>query len=55
MNECWQSGPVGPQVRPSVGDSGKAALGGRFADRERRYLVVNGQAAFGYECGDSCR
>jgi len=46
MNECWQSGPVGPQVRPSVGDSGKAALGGRFADRERRYLVGCGQAAF---------
>jgi len=41
--------------RPTLGDSGKAALGGRFADRERRYLVVNGQAAFGYECGDSCR
>jgi hypothetical protein len=24
------------------GRRGKAALGGRFADRERRYLVVNG-------------
>lgn len=45
MNECWQSGPVGPQVRPSVGDSGKAALRVRLADRERRYVVESGPAA----------
>lgn len=28
--------------RPTLGVSGKAALGGRFADRERRYLVGSG-------------
>jgi len=33
--------------RLQLGDSGKAALGGRFADRERRYLVESGPAAFG--------
>jgi hypothetical protein len=27
-----------------VGDSGKAALGVRFADRERRQLVVSGRS-----------
>jgi len=55
MNECWQSGPVGPQVRPSVGGSGRAALGGRFADRERRYLVESGRAAFQTPSNESRR
>ena len=30
-----------PLERPALGDSGKAALGGGFADRERRYLVAS--------------
>jgi len=42
-----------PSERPGVGDSGKAALGGRFADRERRYLVESGRSGYGKADCDS--
>ena len=38
---------------PQLGVSGKAALGGRFADRERRNVVDSRPTAFGKAGGNS--